>query len=82
MVIEELSLSGEHNLYNSMAAAIAAKIMNIKNKDIRESLMSFEGIEHRLEKVLSINNILFINDSKATNVNSTWYASRARRSPH
>lgn len=81
MFIKELSLSGKHNLYNSMAAAIAAKIMNIKNKDIRESLMSFEGIEHRLEKVLSINNILFINDSKATNVNSTWYALESMQNP-
>lgn len=74
MFTKDLSLPGKHNIYNSMAAAITAKIMNISNDVIRESLQSFQGIEHRLEKVASIKDILFINDSKATNVNSTWYA--------
>ena len=74
MPLAELSLSGKHNIYNSLAAAITGKIMKITNKVIRESLSSFKAVEHRLEKVLSIRDILFINDSKATNVNSTWYA--------
>lgn len=74
MFLQELSLAGRHNVYNSMAAAIAAKVMKIRNEVIRESLMSFVAIEHRLEKVLTIKGVLYINDSKATNVNSTWYA--------
>lgn len=72
--IESLSLKGKHNIYNSMAAAITAKIMHISNEKIREALLSFESIEHRMEKVLELNQVLYINDSKATNVNSTWYA--------
>lgn len=71
---QELSLKGKHNLYNSMAAGIVASVLNIRKKFIRESLTSFKGVEHRLERVLSIRAIEFINDSKATNVNSTWYA--------
>ncbi len=74
MLLHDLALQGKHNTYNSMAAAIASKVLNIKNENIRESLMDFKNIEHRLEPVLSINKIQFINDSKATNVNSTWYA--------
>ena len=74
MPLHELALQGKHNTYNSMAAAIASKVLSIKNENIRESLMDFKNIEHRLEPVLSINKIQFINDSKATNVNSTWYA--------
>ena len=74
MPLAELSLSGKHNVYNSLAAAITGKIMNITNEIIRESLTTFKAVEHRLEKVLSLRDILFINDSKATNVNSTWYA--------
>ena len=69
---EELSLKGKHNIYNSMAAAITGKIMNITNDIIRRSLATFENIEHRLEKVMSVRGVLYINDSKATNVNSTW----------
>lgn len=72
--LEELSLPGKHNIYNSLAAAITGKIMKITNEVIRDSLKTFQAVEHRLEKVLSIKDILFINDSKATNVNSTWYA--------
>ncbi|HIZ86084.1 MAG TPA: UDP-N-acetylmuramoyl-L-alanine--D-glutamate ligase [Candidatus Coprenecus stercoravium] len=71
---DELSLRGRHNIYNSMAAAITGKIMNITNDVIRRSLATFENIEHRLENVMSVGGVLYINDSKATNVNSTWYA--------
>ncbi len=74
MFVKDLSLSGKHNIYNSMATAITGKIMNITNNIIRDSLSTFKSVEHRLEKVLSIKGVLYINDSKATNVNSTWYA--------
>lgn len=78
---EELSLKGKHNIYNSMAAAITGKIMNITNEVIRRSLATFQNIEHRLEKVLSVHGVLYINDSKATNVNSTWYALECMKHP-
>ena len=71
---QELSLKGKHNIYNSMAAAITGKIMNITDDVIRRSLATFKNIEHRLENVMSVGGVLYINDSKATNVNSTWYA--------
>jgi UDP-N-acetylmuramoylalanine--D-glutamate ligase len=74
MFINELSLNGRHNVYNSMAAAITGKILNVNNSVIRSSLTGFMGIEHRLEKVRKVRGIEFINDSKATNVNSAWYA--------
>ncbi len=74
MTIHELALKGRHNTYNSMAAAIAGKVMNIRKEVIRESLADFQGVEHRLEPVITVCGINFINDSKATNVNSTWYA--------
>jgi UDP-N-acetylmuramoylalanine--D-glutamate ligase len=74
MSVADFSLKGKHNLYNSMAAALAGKVLNIKNETIRESLSTFKGVEHRLEFVLSVGGIKFINDSKATNVNSVWYA--------
>jgi len=74
MSLEELSLKGRHNTYNSMAAGIAGNVLKIRNEVIREALMDFQGVEHRLEKVLKVHGIHFINDSKATNVNSTWYA--------
>jgi UDP-N-acetylmuramoylalanine--D-glutamate ligase len=74
MYINELSLNGCHNVYNSMATAIAGKILDINNSVIRDSLTGFKGIEHRLEKVGKVCGIEFINDSKATNVNSAWYA--------
>jgi UDP-N-acetylmuramoylalanine--D-glutamate ligase len=74
MTIHELALKGRHNIYNSMAAAIAAKVLNIRKEVIRESLADFQGVEHRLEPVITVCGIDFINDSKATNVNSTWYA--------
>lgn len=74
MTIHELALKGRHNTYNSMAAAIAGKVLNIRKDVIRESLADFQGVEHRLEPVIKVSGISFINDSKATNVNSTWYA--------
>jgi UDP-N-acetylmuramoylalanine--D-glutamate ligase len=74
MSVQDLALRGKHNQYNSMAAGITGSVLKIRNEMIRESLMDFQGVEHRLEKVLSIHGIQFINDSKATNVNSTWYA--------
>ncbi|MCF6243358.1 MAG: UDP-N-acetylmuramoyl-L-alanine--D-glutamate ligase [Bacteroidales bacterium] len=74
MSIYDLALQGKHNMYNSLAASISAKVMQIKNSVIRESLSDFTGVEHRLEKYIKVHGIQFINDSKATNVNSTWYA--------
>lgn len=81
MFIKELALGGKHNVYNSMAAAIAGKVMDIDNKVIRESLSTFQPVEHRLEKVLSIGNVLYINDSKATNVDAAWYALECQTRP-
>ena len=74
MSVYELSLKGKHNQYNSMAAGIAGNVLKIRKEIIRESLMDFQGVEHRLEPVIKVHGIQFINDSKATNVNSTWYA--------
>ncbi|MDF1558903.1 MAG: UDP-N-acetylmuramoyl-L-alanine--D-glutamate ligase [Bacteroidales bacterium] len=74
MTMHDLALKGRHNTYNSMAAAIAGKVLNIRKETIRESLTDFQGVEHRLESVIMVAGINFINDSKATNVNSTWYA--------
>ena len=81
MFIRELALGGKHNVYNSMAAAIAGKVMNIDNEDIRRSLSTFQAVEHRLEKVLSIKDVLYINDSKATNVDAAWYALECQTRP-
>ena len=81
MYLDELALQGKHNVYNSMATAIAGQIYNIRKEIIRESLMDFQGVEHRLEFVLKIHGIDFINDSKATNVNSTWYALESMEKP-
>ncbi len=74
MSILNLALQGKHNVYNSMAAGIVSMVYEIKNEQLRESLAGFEGVEHRLERFLKVHGIEFINDSKATNVNSTWYA--------
>jgi len=74
MLVSELSLPGIHNTQNSMAAALAARAFEISNENIRKSLMKFEGVEHRLEFVRTIDGIDYINDSKATNINATWYA--------
>ncbi len=81
MSIFDLALRGKHNLYNSMAASVAAKILDIKNEVIRESLSDFQSVEHRLERVNIVHGIEFINDSKATNVNSVWYALESMQKP-
>lgn len=81
MYLQELALGGRHNIYNSMAAAIAAKAMDIDNKVIRNGLATFQAVEHRLEKVLSIKDVLYINDSKATNVDAAWYALECQKKP-
>lgn len=81
MTVEELALQGKHNIYNSMAAGIAGRILDIRKEIIRESLSDFENIEHRLEYVAKINDIEFINDSKSTNVNSAWYALESYNKP-
>jgi UDP-N-acetylmuramoylalanine--D-glutamate ligase len=74
MLSSELSLRGKHNAYNSMAAAIVGQVLNIRKEVIREALMDFQNVEHRLENVATKGGVQFINDSKATNVNSAWYA--------
>jgi UDP-N-acetylmuramoylalanine--D-glutamate ligase len=74
MDTESIALEGKHNIKNAMAATSVAKLMKIRNATIRESLSSFQGVEHRLEKVLKIQNVEYINDSKATNVNATFFA--------
>lgn len=74
MNIEDLALQGKHNTYNSMAAGMASRLLNIRKQTIRDSLADFDALEHRLEPVMEIHGIEFINDSKATNVNSTFYA--------
>lgn len=81
MYLQELALGGKHNIYNSMAAALAAKAMDIDNTVIRDGLASFQAVEHRLEKVLSIRDVLYINDSKATNVDAAWYALECQTRP-
>ena len=81
MFLQELALGGRHNVYNSMAAAIAAKVMDIDNAAIRNGLSTFQAVEHRLEKVLSIGDVLYINDSKATNVDAAWYALECQTRP-
>lgn len=81
MTIEQLALQGKHNVYNSMAASLAARIVDIRKDIIRESMEDFVNAEHRLEFVASINGIEFINDSKATNINSTWYALESMQKP-
>lgn len=79
--LKELALGGKHNIYNSMAAALAAKAAGIDNEVIRTSLKTFQAIEHRLEPVLSVGGVLYINDSKATNVDSAWYALECQTRP-
>ena len=79
--LNELALGGKHNIYNSMAAALAAKASGVSNTVIKEALRSFSPIEHRLEPVLSIKDVLYINDSKATNVDSAWYALECQTKP-
>jgi UDP-N-acetylmuramoylalanine--D-glutamate ligase len=81
MTIHELALQGKHNCYNSMASGIAAKLLGITNDIVRDSLSNFEKIEHRLESVLKVHGVNYINDSKATNINSVWYALESMNNP-
>ncbi|MFV0269704.1 MAG: UDP-N-acetylmuramoyl-L-alanine--D-glutamate ligase [Draconibacterium sp.] len=81
MSILDLSLQGKHNIYNSMAAGIASMVFQIRNEQLRESLSDFKGVEHRLEHFLKVHGIEFVNDSKATNVNSSWYALESMHKP-
>jgi UDP-N-acetylmuramoylalanine--D-glutamate ligase len=74
MSLFDLSMQGKHNAYNSMASGIASRVLDIRKESIRECLTDFQGVEHRIETVIKVHGIEFINDSKATNVNSTWYA--------
>jgi UDP-N-acetylmuramoylalanine--D-glutamate ligase len=78
---ELVALTGKHNLYNSLAAGIAAKLLDITDETIRHSLSDFKGVEHRLEKVARVGGVEYINDSKATNVNSCWYALQSMKTP-
>lgn len=79
--MQEITLRGIHNAYNTMAAGIVSGLLDVRKESIRESLMSFENIEHRLEHVAKTNNVEYINDSKATNVNSAWYALESMEKP-
>lgn len=81
MDINKLALKGQHNIYNSMAAGIAAGVEGIKKDTIRKAFSDFSGVEHRLEPVAKVRSVLFINDSKATNVNSCWYALQCIQTP-
>lgn len=81
MPITDISIKGKHNVYNAMAAAMAARVLDLRKEVVRESLMDFQGIEHRLEFVTKVHGIEFINDSKATNINSTWYALESMNNP-
>jgi UDP-N-acetylmuramoylalanine--D-glutamate ligase len=81
MELETLALQGRHNIYNSMAASVASNILNIRKSIIKNSLANFENIPHRLEFVAKVHGVEFINDSKATNVNSTWYALECMTKP-
>ena len=81
MPVSELALEGNHNIYNSMASGLTASILDVKKDIIRESLSDFQGVEHRLEYVATVRNVCFINDSKATNVNSCWYALQSMKTP-
>lgn len=81
MQAEELTLQGRHNLYNSLAAAAAARVMEVRSDMVRESLMTFEGVPHRLELVREVAGVRYVNDSKATNVNAVWYALESFNEP-
>jgi UDP-N-acetylmuramoylalanine--D-glutamate ligase len=81
MPIQELALDGKHNVKNAMAATAVAQLLKIRKQTIRESLSNFQGAEHRLEKVLKIQNVQYINDSKATNVNATFFALDSMNTP-
>ncbi len=79
MSIQDLALQGRHNMMNSMASGVTAKLLQLRNESIRKSLTDFDTVEHRLEMVAKVNGVKFINDSKATNVNSTWYALESQK---
>ena len=81
MSIQELGLTGRHNVYNSLAAGIVANVYGLRKEQIRESLSDMKSLEHRMESVAKVRNIEFINDSKATNVNSSWYALESMNKP-
>ncbi len=81
MSIHDLALKGKHNTQNSMASAIAARVLDIRSNSLRESLTDFVNVEHRLEFVAKVHGIEFINDSKATNINSTWFALESMEKP-
>jgi len=81
MSMQELALQGKHNLYNSMAAGVAARILEIKDADLRAGFTHFRNMEHRMEQVCKVNDVRFINDSKATNVNAAWYALDSMTTP-
>lgn len=81
MPISEMAISGKHNIKNAMAASTAAHLIKIRKKTIRQSLTDFQGVEHRLEKVLKVNHVVYINDSKATNVNATYFALESMTTP-
>lgn len=79
--VEDVAIKGQHNMYNAMATGIAAMATNVKKDVIRESLMNFSGVEHRLERAGQVAGVKFINDSKATNINATWYALESMTTP-
>ncbi len=81
MPLFQLALKGRHNIYNSMAASISSRTMGIRNSTIRECLTSFEGVPHRLEFVAAVKGVMYINDSKATNINSVWFALESMEAP-
>jgi len=81
MTLQDMAMVGKHNVYNSMAAAIAARLLDIHKESVQQSLAGFQGVKHRLEYVATIRGIDFINDSKATNINSAWYALENSRKP-
>lgn len=81
MSVEDFAIKGKHNQYNTMAAGLAAVVTDIRKEKIREAILTFESLEHRMEKVATIRGVEFINDSKATNINSTWYALESMTKP-
>jgi UDP-N-acetylmuramoylalanine--D-glutamate ligase len=81
MSIEDFAVKGKHNQYNTMAAGLAAVVMDIRKEKIRDAVQTFTSLEHRMEHVATIKGVEFINDSKATNVNSTWYALESMERP-
>ena len=81
MSVEDFAVKGKHNQYNTMAAGLAAVVMDIRKEKIREAVQTFTSLEHRMEQVATIKGVDFINDSKATNVNSTWYALESMTQP-